>query len=116
MVLIHESDYAAAEAVHFTCQAKHEMKPRKDRVDTTGFKNKALADAINIKPIHRQIYLIVLVIDNMKKLTKAQKLAVIAEEFAHVYLKHGLEGGLEKEEEAAMLIKNWGFSPAKTPE
>ena len=51
----------------------------------------------------------------MKKLTQAQKLAVIAEEFAHVYLKHDSIKGLEKEDEVAGLIESWGFHPFLRP-
>jgi hypothetical protein len=90
---------------------KHEMKSEEDRIIIRRQNDPKGKPEPRVKPEYFQRYLVILGLDNMKKLTRAQKLAVIAEEFAHVYLKHGLIGGLEIEEEAAKLIKSWGFHP-----
>jgi hypothetical protein len=98
IVIMRKSTYAAAENVLFTCVEKHETHPFEV-----------------VMPIHFQKYVIIFGLDNMKKLTQAQKLAIIAEEFAHVYLKHDFNRDLEKEDEASRLIESWGFHPFLRP-
>ena len=114
IVIMRRSSYAVAENVRFTCMAKHETHPEKSIVIKDKSKPEPKPFEV-VKPIYFQKYVVIFGLDNMKKLTQAQKLAVIAEEFAHVYLKHDFRGGLEKEEEAAKLIESWGFHPFSRP-
>ncbi len=99
IVVMRRGTYAAAENVRFTCMGKHETKIEPD---SKPFES--------VKPVYFHKHIVILGIDNMKKLAQTQKLAVIAEQFAHVYLNHESIGGLD-EDEAAKLIKSWGFYP-----
>ena len=104
IVVMRRGTYAAAENVRFTCMGKHETK-----IETNS------KPFESVKPVYFHKYVVILGLDNMKKLAQTQKLAVIAEQFAHVYLNHEFIGGLEKRDEAAKLIKSWGFYPFLPP-
>jgi len=112
IVMIRKGTYAITENVRFTCVTKHETQ-----VEKTAFirdKNEPEPKPFEVvKPVYSQKYLVILGLDEMKKLTQAQKLAVIAEEFAHVYLKH--VSGVSEKEEVARLIESWGFHPFLRP-
>jgi len=110
IVIMRKSTYAVAENVLFTCVEKHQTHLAKNII--IGDKSEPESKPFEmVKPVYFQKYVVIFELDNMKKLTQSQKLAVIAEEFAHVYLKHDFIGGLEKEDEAARLIESWGFHP-----
>ena len=113
IVMMRRATYAVAENVRFTCIAKHETHLEKMIMR---HENEPASKSFEVvKPVYFQKYVIIFEIDDMKKLTQAQKLAVIAEEFAHVYLKNDSTGGLEKEDETAKLIESWGFHPFPRP-
>jgi hypothetical protein len=114
IVIMRKSTYAAAENVLFTCVEKHETRLEKNIVMRDKRENQPKPFEV-VMPVHFQKYVIIFGLDNMKKLTQAQKLAIIAGEFAHVYLKHDFNGDLEKEDEAARLIESWGFHPFLRP-
>ena len=114
IVIMRKSTYAIAEKVRFACLAKHETHLEKNAVMRE--KNAPESKTFEVvKPVYFQKYVVIFGLDNMKKLTQAQKLAVIAEEFAHVYLRHDSIRGFEKEDEAARLIESWGFHPYLRP-
>jgi hypothetical protein len=114
IVIIRKGIYAVAENVRFTCIAKHETRLEESII--VGDRSEPEPKPFEVvKPVYFQKYVVILGLENMKKLTHAQKLAVIAEEFAHVYLKHDSIRGLEKEDEAARLIESWGFHPFLRP-
>jgi hypothetical protein len=114
IVIMRKSTYALSENVLFTCVEKHGTHFEKEKTakENSEFVSKPLK---LVKPVYFQKYVIIFGLDNMKKLTQAQKLAVIAEEFAHVYLKHDSIGHLEKEEETEKLLESWGFHPYIRP-
>jgi len=114
IVIMRKTTYAVAENVRFTCVTKHETRLENNMI----LRNKTEPESKPfeiVKPVDFQKYVVVFGLDNMKKLTQAQKLAVIAEEFAHVYLKHDSKGDLEKDNEAARLIESWRFHPLVRP-
>jgi hypothetical protein len=106
--------YGGAEIVGFMCKAKHETRPSPIVFRRKGEPppSKPPEDII---PVYHKKWIIMLVDDNLRKLSKAQRHSVIAEEFAHVYLKHDKipegELGDYNEREADALIREWGFKP-----
>jgi len=114
IVIMRKTTYAVTENVGFTCVTKHETHLENNVIlrNKTELRSKPFEI---VKPVDFQKYVVVFSLDNMKKLTQAQKLAVIAEEFAHVCLKHDSKGDLEKDNEAARLIESWGFHPLVRP-
>ncbi len=114
IVVMRKSSYALAEGVRFTCVAKHETHLEKKKIVSDKSEHEPKPFEV-VKPVYFQKYVVIFDSDNMKKLTQAQKLAVIAEEFAHVYLKHGFIESSENEDEAARLIDSWGFHPFLRP-
>ena len=110
IVVMRKGTYALAEGVRFTCVAKHETHLEKNKIVSDKSETEPKPFEV-VKPVYFQKYVVVFGSDNMKKLARAQKLALIAEEFAHVYLKHGFIESLENENEAARLIESWGFYP-----
>jgi hypothetical protein len=114
IVIMRKSTYALSENVLFTCVEKHGTHLEKQK--SSRDKNEPEPKPLEVvRPVYFQKYVLIFGLDNMKKLTQAQKLAVIAEEFAHVYLKHDSMGRLEKEEETEKLLESWGFHPYVRP-
>ena len=101
IVILTRGTYATAECIHFTCVEKHQTRV----VPTEQDKESSEV----VVPVGFQRYVIILGLDDMKKLTQAQKLAVIAEEFARVYLECNAEKEVEK------LVESWGFRPFSPP-
>ncbi len=104
IVIMKKGTFAAAEPVHFTYVDKTKAGSlRSDREPTSEIAT----------PVHFQKYVIILGIDDMRKLTQAQKVSIIAEQFARVCL--GSECTDQKETEVEKLIESWGFRTFSYP-
>ena len=114
IVVMRKSDYATAENVHFTCRAKHEIHLMKNAVKGDKSEPEPVQSEV-VKPVYFEKYVVIFGLENMKNLTQAQKVAIIAEEFGHVYLKHDCVEGSEKDDAVARLIESWGFRPLMRP-
>jgi len=106
VVELHSKTYGATEEVHFVCLAKHGTK-------LSDIKIRGKQHMI-VEPVHHERWIIMLVEDQLEKLSKQKKQYVVAHEFAHVYLKHDRirENGKPtdmNEDEADEQVRKWGL-------
>lgn len=94
---------AGADKINFVCSREHKKKVQK-------FEGEPLEW---IEEISYDVWIVVLIEDAFRGLSKAARIAVIAQELAHVYLKQdrwvSSKSPLDDEDKAEKKVLEWGF-------
>jgi hypothetical protein len=106
-IFINEGTSGSTEQFLWRCMAKHRMKTLRPIMD--GEKPCRMPTLIEF-----DTFAIILIENELNKMTKENKMFVIAHELAHVFLHHRVYGRKAKEdlrieEKANKQVKKWGF-------